>query len=99
MSARETLYLVSYDITDNKMRRRIANELENYGLRVQYSVFECRLTKTRLRQLYAALLPFCTGETDTIRIYTLCETCAGKLRIIGNPETPKAEEPEGIIII
>ena len=36
------MYIVSYDITSNKLRRKIAKELENYGVRVQYSVFECR---------------------------------------------------------
>ena len=97
MSKRETLYLVSYDISSDKKRRKVANEMENYGRRVQFSVFECRLTRARLRQLYGKLLPLCTGETDSIRIYSLCETCAEKVTIIGNPGPP--QENEDVIII
>ncbi|HOT98551.1 MAG TPA: CRISPR-associated endonuclease Cas2, partial [bacterium] len=37
------LYLVSYDIIDNAKRIRLAKKLQDYGQRVQYSVFECSL--------------------------------------------------------
>jgi hypothetical protein len=36
------LSLVAYDITDEK-RLRASPASEDYGVRVQYSVFECRL--------------------------------------------------------
>ena len=35
-----SLYLIAYDISDNKRRVRLARELESWGLRVQHSVFE-----------------------------------------------------------
>jgi CRISPR-associated protein Cas2 len=42
------LVLVTYDISDNKRRTKLATFLEGYGRRVQKSVFECWLTdKTR----------------------------------------------------
>ena len=34
------MYLISYDITKDKVRRKVDKELENYGRRVQFSVFE-----------------------------------------------------------
>jgi CRISPR-associated endonuclease Cas2 len=37
------LFLVAYDIPDDGTRTEVANELENWGTRVQYSVFECDL--------------------------------------------------------
>ncbi|MCA9742068.1 CRISPR-associated endonuclease Cas2, partial [candidate division KSB1 bacterium] len=37
------LLLVSYDIVDDKQRTKLAKRLQNYGQRVQYSVFECDL--------------------------------------------------------
>lgn len=46
------MYLVSYDITSDRRRRRIANLLENYGKRIQYSVFECDLDEKRYQKLY-----------------------------------------------
>lgn len=35
------LVVVVYDIPDNKRRKKLADFLEGYGRRVQYSVFEC----------------------------------------------------------
>ncbi|RJP64442.1 MAG: CRISPR-associated endonuclease Cas2, partial [Candidatus Abyssobacteria bacterium SURF_17] len=32
---------VSYDVSNNKKRSKIADILKDYGHRVQYSVFEC----------------------------------------------------------
>jgi len=41
-------YVVTYDIEDDKKRRRMSEELLNFGgVRVQKSVFECRLTPTQ----------------------------------------------------
>ena len=37
------MYVVSYDITSDRLRNKIAKTLEGYGTRIQYSVFECRL--------------------------------------------------------
>ncbi len=41
--AGEMLTVVAYDITDHKRLARVAKVCEDYGVRVQYSVFECRL--------------------------------------------------------
>jgi len=35
------IYLVAYDITNNKLRRKIEKLLCDYGVRLQYSVFRC----------------------------------------------------------
>lgn len=39
----------------NRIRTKIANELKNYGRRVQYSVFECELTEKKFGELYGKL--------------------------------------------
>ncbi|WGK68198.1 CRISPR-associated endonuclease Cas2 [Candidatus Haliotispira prima] len=66
------MLLISYDISDNKLRSRFAKLLERYGERVQYSVFEVRnserllnLLKTEIEGRYSK---FFTGA-DNIRIY------------------------------
>ena len=98
MSKREQKYVISYDISSNKIRNKIASELTNYGKRVQYSVFECTLTAEKFRILYQKLLTLCCGEeTDSIRIYLLCETCTKKIRTIGVKEEESAQE--SVIII
>ena len=45
-------YLVSYDICDPKRLRRVARSLEGFGVRLQYSVFECPLDELRLAKDY-----------------------------------------------
>lgn len=44
-------YIIAYDIANNKKRKKVANELEGLGYRVNKSVFECELSKTRLAKL------------------------------------------------
>lgn len=98
MSKRKQKYVISYDISSNKIRNKIASELTNYGRRVQYSVFECTLTTEKIRILYQKLLTLCCGEeNDSIRIYLLCETCSSKIRTIGVKEDDDAQET--VIII
>ena len=50
-----TRYLVSYDICHPKRLRRVAKAMEGFGLRLQYSVFECALDAMRLAQCKAAI--------------------------------------------
>lgn len=46
----EQPYLAIYDITDAKRLNKVANILQDYGVRIQKSVFELRLS-TASRQL------------------------------------------------
>lgn len=92
------MYLISYDISNDKRRRKIAKTIENYGKRVQYSVFECDLEKDRMKELYAILAENMKEDPDgSIRIYNICENCLKKVSIIGQVE--ETFEDEGVIII
>lgn len=98
MSRKQQKYIISYDITSNKIRNKVACELENYGRRVQYSVFECELTEARYQKLYANLLVLCNEtEKDSIRIYSLCEKCEKKIVTIGIQK--ENLQTEAVIII
>ena len=50
------MYVVSYDITSDRRRNKIAKTLEGYGTRIQYSVFECRLTEKKYKEMYRKLM-------------------------------------------
>ena len=41
------LYLITYDIADDRRREDVATLLSGYGPRVQLSVFECELRSRR----------------------------------------------------
>ncbi len=71
------LWVVCYDISDNRIRNKVCDLLKNHGERVQYSVFECHLGDRELaglRQEVAGLLE----QDDQVRWYPLCDWCKDK---------------------
>ncbi len=75
--------LITYDISEDKRRTKIHNILKSYGQWLQYSVFECDLTKAQYAKLRHRLNKQINGETDSILFYFLCECCHGKVERIG----------------
>lgn len=55
MTNDERLYLVTYDIGDERRWRRIFRLMRGYGEWVQLSVFQCRLSRQRHAELIALL--------------------------------------------
>jgi len=51
----ERLYVVAYDITDQRRWRRVFRTMKGYGRWLQLSVFQCRLNGRRRAELGAAL--------------------------------------------
>ena len=45
------IYFISYDIANPKRLCKVAKTLENYGLRVQYSFFECEMNQKIMENL------------------------------------------------
>ena len=67
-------YVISYDITDNKRRNKIAKLLEGFGERVQHSVFECEFDdKKKEEYLTKRIEKIMNTDEDTIRIYKIKE--------------------------
>jgi CRISPR-associated protein Cas2 len=65
-------YMVCFDVRDPRRLRRIANELENFGQRVQRSVFECWLNGEDLFELKHRLANLMEPDEDQVRYYPLC---------------------------
>lgn len=72
----KTLYLIAYDIPSQQRRTRLANRLEDFGVRVQRSVFECELTLDLLDELRRCISSLIDVGEDNVRIYPLCRECA-----------------------
>jgi CRISPR-associated protein Cas2 len=64
-------FLVSYDICEPKRLRRVAKTMEGFGVRLQYSVFECALDAMRLAQCQAALHPLLNHDEDQVLFVSL----------------------------
>ncbi|MGN6627257.1 MAG: CRISPR-associated endonuclease Cas2, partial [Tepidisphaeraceae bacterium] len=68
------LVLITYDVkTDSKAGqkrlRQIAKICENFGQRVQFSVFECKVDPAQWTDLRAKLLQQFHADEDSLRFY------------------------------
>lgn len=70
------MVVITYDVNTEtsagkKRLRQVAKQCTNYGLRVQYSVFECLVDAAQLRHLKHRLQQLIDPETDSLRFYYL----------------------------
>lgn len=82
------LVLITYDVnTENaagKTRlRKVAKQCQNYGQRVQNSVFECNVDTAKCRQIKAILEDIIDKEKDSLRFYYLGDHYKSKVEHIG----------------
>ena len=75
--------LVAYDIAEPSRLRKIAKIMEDYGDRVQYSVFEMdidfKIFQTMKRRTEAVL----HKDEDGVKYFFLCKRCAGQVEAMG----------------
>lgn len=84
--------VISYDITSDKRRNKIHNLLKDYGTWVQYSVFECNISKKEFLRLQDRLQDLSDKNTDdSVRFYILCEDCKQKITRIGGVVPPESK--------
>lgn len=82
------LYLISYDVctatpAGKRRLRRVAKACENYGVRVQNSVFECSLPYEAFLQLKLTLQGIMDEKQDSIRFYPLGKSGREKVVHVG----------------
>ena len=63
---------ICYDIRGANRLRLVSDELENYGQRVQRSLFECYLDENELKELKGRLSVLIDWEKDHVRFYRMC---------------------------
>jgi len=62
----EHLYIVAYDIADQKRWRQVFRTMKGYGEWLQLSVFQCRMTKRRQAELVAAIADVINHRADHV---------------------------------
>ena len=95
------MVLISYDVstTDSKGKtrlRKIAKECQNYGQRVQNSVFEIDVDYGIFMKVKDKLLKLMDEKHDSLRFYYLGNNWQRRVEHFGAKET---YDPEGVIII
>ncbi|WP_212977713.1 CRISPR-associated endonuclease Cas2 [Paenibacillus azoreducens] len=92
------LVLVTYDVKTTSMTgqqrlRRVAKLCQNYGQRVQNSVFECIVDATEFALLKIKLMEVIDQEQDSIRFYQLGNNYKNKVEHFGVKESLDLEGP------
>ena len=88
--------MITYDVkTENengrKRLRKVAKECENYGQRVQNSVFECIMDAAQCRLVKEKLIHIIDNEEDSIRFYYLGNNYKNKVEHYGIKTTVDME--------
>ncbi len=73
---KQMLTLLAYDITDPKRLSRVARVCEDFGVRVQYSIFECRLEEAEFTEFWLRLLGQIDENEDRLVAYKIDARCA-----------------------
>jgi CRISPR-associated protein Cas2 len=90
--------LVSYDVnTETKAGRnrlrKVAIVCKNYGQRVQFSVFECRVNQAQYEVFRAELVKIIDKQTDSIRFYRLLAPRENSVEAFGVDKYVDFDEP------
>ncbi|MCK6511263.1 CRISPR-associated endonuclease Cas2 [Myxococcota bacterium] len=82
MGSEKRWYLFAYDVREPKRLKSVSKILEGYGIRVQYSLFRCRLTPRELERLRWELSRVMLSE-DALMVVGLCSQCADRVHTTG----------------
>jgi CRISPR-associated protein Cas2 len=81
------LYVVAYDVSNDKRRTKIHKALCGFGEWTQYSLFECFLSPKEMVKLRAKLDEL-MEVGDSVRMYPLCNGCQTTVETFGG-RTPE----------
>ncbi len=79
-------YAICFDVKNKRRLRRVSLELENFGHRVQYSLFECLLDDNDLQTLKQRLAQLIDPDQDHVSYYRLCPKDVPAIRLDGSGE-------------
>ena len=89
-------FIVTYDIADDRRRKKLSDVLSDFGDRVQYSVFECLMGMEELNRMTDRIAAVIDAEQDGVRIYALCTGCENKVTVIGTGS--RTQDPDVYIL-
>lgn len=95
------MVVITYDVNTEteagkKRLRKVAKQCQNYGQRVQNSVFECIVEPALLKQLQDQLEKIIDIQTDSLRYYYLGDEWRRRVVHVG---AKKALDLEGSLIV
>lgn len=65
------LYIITYDIADDRRRRDVFDYLRSWGNHLQFSVFRCELSARQLAELSAKVHDLVHDREDQVLVFDL----------------------------
>ena len=95
------MVIVAYDVSTEdevgrRRLRRVAKRCEDFGQRVQNSVFECLVDAAQWTKLRASLIAEINGMEDSMRFYFLGDKWHHRVEHVG---TKKSYDPQGPLVV
>ncbi len=95
MAMDEHLYIVTYDIRDQRRWRRLFKLMHGYGEWLQLSVFQCRMSRQRHAELVALIDGLIHHEEDHVVIMDvgMADKVTPRIVSLGKDFQPVEREP------
>ncbi|MBD5497569.1 MAG: CRISPR-associated endonuclease Cas2 [Lachnospiraceae bacterium] len=92
------LVVVTYDVSTETAAgrsrlRKVAKQCQNYGLRVQNSVFECKVDGAQFVAFKSSLLKLINEKEDSLRFYRLGNAYRNQIEYYGCKAVPDIDAP------
>jgi len=90
----EHIFIVAYDISDQRRWRQVFKAMQGYGEWLQLSIFQCRLDRKHLAQFESHLSDLVSHEEDHLMIMDLgpADSVSPKVRSVGKRFEPVQRE-------
>ena len=82
MKRNAMLHIIAYDITSDKRLRRVAAICEDYGMRIEKSVFECELGHDDFEEFWHRL-ERTIADGDSVIDYPIPDSYHARIRTLG----------------
>lgn len=91
-------FLITYDVSTEtaagrRRLRKVASTCQDFGQRVQKSVFECSITEMQYEEVMRRLLEIIEEKEDSLRVYRLIEPKEKYVQVYGVNTAVDFEEP------
>lgn len=90
--------LISYDVSTEtpagrRRLRKVAQTCQDFGQRVQKSVFECSVSEAQFEEVVRRLLEIIEKTEDSLRVYRLVEPKEKYVQVYGVDGSVDFDEP------
>lgn len=93
------VYLLCYDVADDKRLRKTYKKMCGFGVPVQYSVFRCELSPTEKQHMKEALWDILNWDKDRVMLIDLGPAGARGDECIEFWGDPRVELPRRVAVI